>query len=124
MSQYGFLATESALGRDEKKFRLEQLIKNKKVSTIYDASKIIGVTPSTIKSYLSDLNLMETMESFEKEVLELAILNKKVRTVQSGAECLRTTKRTILKYALDLDMALIDTDKNKLTEGSRVYCLN
>ncbi len=124
MSQYGFLATESALGRDEKKFRLEQLIKNKKVSTIHEASRIIGVTPSTIKSYLSDLKLMDTMESFEKEVLELAILNKKVRTVQSGADYLRTTKRTILKYALALDMVLIDTDRNKLTEGSRVYCLN
>lgn len=124
MGQYGFLATESALGRDEKKFRLEQLIKSKKVSTIHEASRIIGVTPSTIKSYLSDLKLMDTMESFEKEVLELAILNKKVRTVQSGADYLHTTKRTILKYALDLDMVLIDTDRNKLTEGSRVYCLN
>ena len=50
-------ALSSAMGKDERKFKLNSLIKTGECKTLKSASKLIGVSETTIIKYLKELNI-------------------------------------------------------------------
>ncbi|WP_248000428.1 hypothetical protein [Lactiplantibacillus plantarum] len=53
------MGLESALSKDERLFRLKVAIQKEKVKTVTAASKLMGVSPNTIRTYMRDLNRRE-----------------------------------------------------------------
>lgn len=57
MSPFQNMALKSSLDKDERKFRLELELKHSRIKTLQEASKFLGLTESTVKKYLNELNV-------------------------------------------------------------------